>query len=49
MEQQAELDSALAKRRGVDKFRMDGSVAQLVERGIHKPKVPGSNPGAAIF
>lgn len=24
-----------------------GSVAQLVERGIHKPKVPGSSPGAA--
>jgi hypothetical protein len=21
----------------------------LVERGIHKPKVPGSSPGAAIF
>ena len=28
--------------------RTPGSVAQLVERGIHKPKVPGSNPGAAI-
>jgi hypothetical protein len=25
-----------------------GTIAQLVERGIHKPKVPGSSPGGAI-
>ncbi len=28
--------------------QIDGSVAQLVERGIHKPKVTGSIPVAAI-
>ena len=26
-----------------------GGVAQLVERGIHKPKVSGSSPDAAIM
>ena len=36
------------KRGGAVKiYGSDGSVAQLVERGIHKPKVPGSTPGAA--
>src|ERR1700733_13637842 len=43
--------ASLAKRHPVDRFADDktyGSVAQLVERGIHKPKVTGSTPVAAI-
>src|SRR5438477_12609089 len=29
--------------------RSDGSVAQLAEQGIHKPRVTGSSPVAAIL
>ena len=28
---------------------MNGSVAQWLEQGTHKPKVAGSNPARAIF